>query len=344
MKIYAVTIKPQSAFGTPLKGDTIFGHFCWQTVLDESLLQDGFDHWLDQYPQRPFAVFSSAWPKLTDRDGQVFYCLPKPAMPAPLPTDLSKLERVGLRKTAKKQKWLVVPQQQLQADLDNSSFINDQELFARHLASLDSQRKRQLQFLPARQQRPIITAPQAHNSIDRRTISTGNGFDPFTMENSHYLPGLELVIFVGIEEDALSPDLLKTGLTRIGQTGYGRDASTGLGRFAVTEISEINWPGLTPAQGCYTLAPCVPEAEQFSSQFALPFTRFGRHGSHLALSNKPFKNPIVMADEGAVFIPKDDSPPPQPFIGKAITGVSLAQKRTVAQGYSLYLPISRRNR
>lgn len=344
MKIYAVTIKPQSSFGTPLKGDTIFGHFCWQVVLDDSILQGGFDHRIEQYQQRPFAVFSSAWPKLRDEAGQISYCLPKPAMPADFPANLTKKERVEFRKKAKKQKWLVVDKQQLQPELANNSFISDQDLFARHLDGLDGQQKRKLQFLPKNQQRPIISATQVHNSIDRLTMTTGKGFDPFAVENFHYLPGLELVIFVGIEEDVLTVQQLGTGLTRIGQTGYGRDASTGLGRFSITKITEMNWPALLPGQGCYTLAPCVPEAEQFSSQYALPFTRFGRHGGHLVLSKKPFKNPIVMADEGAVFIPKDEFPPSVPFIGKAITGISLAEKRTVAQGYSLYLPISVRNK
>ena len=29
MQAYRLTIRPQTAFGTPLVGDTWFGHICW---------------------------------------------------------------------------------------------------------------------------------------------------------------------------------------------------------------------------------------------------------------------------------------------------------------------------
>lgn len=344
MKIYAVTIKPDSAFGTSLKGDTIFGHFCWQAVLDATILQNGFDHWLDLYPENPFAVFSSAWPKLVNSEKKEFYCLPKPAMPSAPAEGMTRQDRVKQRKKAKKQKWLVVEHDSLQDDLAGCPSINDRELFERHLDSLPLEQKRSLQFLPVSHRKPIITATQAHNSIDRLTMTTGRGFDPFSMDNFYYLPGLELVIFVGVNEDALSKEQLQKGLAQIGQCGFGRDASTGLGRFSISgEIKELSWPGLAADQGCYTLAPCVPMKENFQEQFSLPFTRFGRHGGHLVLSGKPFKNPVVMADEGAVFMPKTDCMPLLPFIGQAVTDLSLAEKRTVAQGYSLYLPMIGRN-
>lgn len=54
MKLYEVIIKPESGFGTPLKGDTIFGHICWQTAYDKNLLEGGLDRWIDCYAERPF--------------------------------------------------------------------------------------------------------------------------------------------------------------------------------------------------------------------------------------------------------------------------------------------------
>ena len=57
MKLYEIIIKPESGFGTPLKGDTIFGHFCWQAVYNPDLLNGGFDKRIACYGQRPFAVF-----------------------------------------------------------------------------------------------------------------------------------------------------------------------------------------------------------------------------------------------------------------------------------------------
>jgi len=89
----------------------------------------------------------------------------------------------------------------------------------------------------------------------------------------------------------------------------------------------------------YTLAPSVPEKGKWKEHFALPFTRFGKHGAEMVLSGKPFKNPVVMADEGAVFIPKENHVPDKPYIGSAVTDLSLAEPGTVTQGYSIYLPI-----
>ena len=71
MKLYALTIRPLSGFGTPLKGDTIFGHFCWQFAYDSTLLNGGFQSWVDKYQQQPFAVFSSAYPTLSRKRASI---------------------------------------------------------------------------------------------------------------------------------------------------------------------------------------------------------------------------------------------------------------------------------
>jgi CRISPR-associated protein Csm4 len=341
MKIYAITIKPESPIGTPLKGDTLFGHFCWQAVGDDELLDNGFDHWIKLYPERPFAVFSSAWPQVVEPSGTTVYYLPKPVMPTLFQDTMSRKERAENRKLEKAKKWLPIEENSLN-DLASCRPINDRELFERHLATLADDEKRLSQGLPENQQKPIITVNHAHNSINRQTMTTGKGFDPFSMDNFHYLPGLELVVFAALDEDALDMERLCKGLKNIGRFGFGRDATTGLGRFSLGAVNELDWPRLHENQGCYTLAPCVPEPNQYSQQFALPFTRFGRHGDQLVLSKHPYKNPIVMADEGAVFYPENGLQIDRPYIGTAVTGLSLAEKNTVAQGYSLYLPLSRR--
>ena len=63
MKIYGITIQPLSPFGTLLKGDTLFGHFCWQAAEDGALLAGGLDKWIDCYASESFCG--------------VFFCLAK---------------------------------------------------------------------------------------------------------------------------------------------------------------------------------------------------------------------------------------------------------------------------
>ena len=131
------------------------------------------------------------------------------------------------------------------------------------------------------------------------------------------------------------------GVETIGWTGFGKDASTGLGRFELGEINEIDLlrMGSNMPNSCYTLAPCVPEKDSFRKMFFTPFTRFGRHGDVLAKSGSPFKNPVIMADEGGIFVPGDSEILKKPYIGSAATNISKAEPGTVAQGYSLFIPV-----
>ena len=330
MKTYCITIEPASPFGTPLKGDTLFGQFCWQAAYDQALLLCPFEQAVEQYPERPFAVFSSAFPALQGGG----FALKRPDAPLDLLFNLSgksKEEIIGNRKAIKKQKWLVCERQAALANLQACNYLDDQGLTS--AAGLD----------PEEYTAISTVAETGHNSISRLTGTTGpDGFAPFTQRSTFYAPGCKLVLFVGIDETMLSVDNLVAGLARIGQGGFGRDASTGLGKFSVASCTVVDLPALGAPQpnALYTLAPCVPDTEQYVDALFSPFTRFGRHGDRLATSGKPFKNPVVMADEGALLFPRSmPDACDRPYLGSAVTGVSKIQSTAVAQGYSLYIPV-----
>ncbi len=80
MKLIQVGIKPESAFGTPLKGDTIFGHFIWQLVMDEGLLKVSLEEAITEYKTSPFIIFSSAYPRLY-ADNRYYFFLKRPTLP-----------------------------------------------------------------------------------------------------------------------------------------------------------------------------------------------------------------------------------------------------------------------
>ena len=48
MKTYIVTIKPCSGFGTPIKGDTLFGNICWQIAYHEGLWETSLEKLLEK--------------------------------------------------------------------------------------------------------------------------------------------------------------------------------------------------------------------------------------------------------------------------------------------------------
>lgn len=315
MNLYEITIKPISGFGTPLKGDTIFGHFCWQAVHDPSLLNGKFDDHILAYPEKPFAVFSSAFPKT-----ESCYILKRPDMPLNLifPFENQDKEKFHDKlKENKKKKWMKV-KENLMIDLSEENFLNKGFI------------------------KPFT---QPHNSINRLTNTTGtSAFAPYSSENFYYYPETVLAVFVLVDESVTKIENVKTALERIGKFGFGRDASTGMGKFKVVgEPKPLKIPKVENANACYTLAPCVPEKDIFEKAYFTPFVRFGKHGDQLANSENPFKNPVLMADEGAVFKPKDKSFFEKPYLGKAVTGVSKIEDmkdKVVIQGYTPYLPVN----
>lgn len=338
MKLYAITLKPMSGFGTPLKGDTLFGHFCWQAANDPSLVEGGLQHQIALYMEKPFTIFSSAFPKL-EKDKSTSYVLKRPEIPFSfmLPAQKDKAADMRQRKNFKKKKWMFVGDN-LHLDIKSATFISDHELLEEAKNQLTQETRRQMK--KAEHVEFMKNFSQSHNTINRMTQTTGTGmFTPYAKEIFYYFPESELVVFVLIEESATDIDRVALGLERIGNWGFGRDASTGLGRFELGEQDEMPLPGLADSNACYVLSPCVPEEGAFKDAFFTPFVRFGKHGDRLACYGNPFKNPVIMADEGAVFIPNDKTAFNKPYIGQAVTNVSKSMPEAVVQGYAPYLPL-----
>ena len=340
MKLYEITIKPISGFGTPLKGDTLCGHFCWQAAYDPSLLAGGLTHWIACYGERPFAVFSSAWPKFY-KDKKGYYALKRPDLPPsvlfPNPS-LDKKEQIRTRKENLKKKWLIL-KEGLYLSLKAATYWTDAELLKKTSLNVSAETRKIME-------RPVsaqfsITYDQQHNTINRLTMTTGEGmFAPFTESVISYYPVMELALFVLIDEEATDIEKIRTALERIGAFGFGQNASTGAGRFELAETEEIPIPRVKMPNACYALGPVVPAQDNnaFHEHFFTPFVRFGKHGDILATSGNPFKSPIIMADEGAVFRIRDNGVFDTPYIGRAVTNVSKSMKDTIQQGYSIYLP------
>jgi CRISPR-associated protein Csm4 len=338
VKLYAITLRPISGFGTPLKGDTLFGHFCWQAVYDTSLIEGGFQRQITLYQEKPFAVFSSAFPKL-EKDKETIFVLKRPDLPFSfmLPEKKEKSEDVRQRNDFKKKIWMLVDEN-LHLNIKTAKFFSDHELLEKAQSLLPDETKRQMKKLENFELVRMFS--QSHNTINRITQTTGTGmFAPYTKENFYYFPKIKLVVFILIDESATDIDHITLGLKRIGNWGFGKDASIGLGRFELGETIEMPIPIFADSDACYTLSPCVPQKDTFKDAFFSPFVRFGKHGDKLANVGNPFKNPVIMADEGAVLIPNDKSLFNKPYVGQAVTQVSKAMPGTFVQGYAPYLPL-----
>jgi len=217
-------------------------------------------------------------------------------------------------------------------------YRSDEELMMEALKEVTSETR---SILRGKEGRSFVKArEQAHNTINRLTGTTGEGmFAPYTTENTYFFPETELAVYVLLDPEATSIEKVEEAFQRIGAAGYGRDASTGCGRFTLGEVEEKTLPIVENANACYALAPVVPTPGIFKEKFFSPFVRFGRHGDRLATSENPFRNPVVMADEGAVLLPAGEGVFQKPFIGSAVLDTSKALAATVVQGYAPYLPM-----
>ncbi len=342
MKLYKITLKPLSGFGTPLKGDTLFGHFCWQIANDDKLCGSSLKELLGNYHLKPFVVFSSVYPKFFV-EKVYHYAFKTPDIPPDMLFELpaDKYERIKKRKEYKGKKWMIIQEDKKVTSFKGLEFLSDTELLSRANLTISKETLKRLRHIDSRQFISLFEQP--HNTINRITGTTGEGrFAPFIEEQQVYYPETELALFVGVDESFINIDQVLSGLERIGDCGFGKDASSGLGKFMLGEENEIDLKnmGSGSPNACYTLSPCVPEKDTYSDMFFMPFTRYGKHGDVLAKSSNPFKNPVIMADEGAVLLPKSKEVFNKPYIGQAVLNVSKAEPKTVVQGYSLYIPVS----
>ncbi|HSW62248.1 MAG TPA: hypothetical protein VLH56_02860 [Dissulfurispiraceae bacterium] len=326
MNTLEITIKPLSGFGTPLKGDTIFGHLCWQVEYDPSLFGAPLNDLLADYAEQPFLVVSSAYPKV-QYEGKTCYAVNRPNMPLHM---LFADSETADRKDLKKRRWMLLGQGEGIASFRAATYLDTAGLLKAIGGDHEVSPMLLKEFM------------QPRNTINRQTGTTGSApFAPFAVEQSVYLPGVELAVFV-VTDAAITAEMLKEAFGRVGDTGFGKDASVGLGRFAVAAVAELDLASLGSANpnACYALAPCVPHKGSFVNSFFTPFTRFGRHGDRLAKSGNPFKNPVVMADDGAVFTPfNSEQMFTQPYFGSAVMNVSKAQPAAVVQGYAPIIPV-----
>lgn len=308
MNAYQVIINLQSAFATPLKGDTLLGQLCWaiRNRYGESRLTNCLEGYTNN---QPFAVVSDAFP-----EGH----LPLPKLPSLFYESLADVDR----KAIKKRCWLPV------ADLEMP--VYEWLHHAKSPADLAANTHR---FSSLSEKHP-----HSHNTINRQTNTTSdNGFAPYSVAQEWFIPGLRWTLYVLLDSARLSSDDCRQCLSDIGSFGYGKDASIGLGKFVVEDFQAQPLPAQNNANACLTLAPCAPQGLGYDEQrsFYQLFTRFGRHGDvAVHQDGKPFKNPVLLAQTAAVF---GTSPPNTGFIGQGIGGngeLSKTLAATVHQGYT----------
>ncbi len=312
MQSVCVTLQPLSAFATALKGDTLFGQLCW--AIRHRYGEQRLTNCLNGYTEnQPFAVLSDAFP-----EGY----LPLPKLPSCFyQTNTDALDRKAL----KKRHWLAIGDVSKPLEQWQMAAVDAKTISAETASSLSEKH------------------PQPHNTINRQTNTTGDGFAPYSVEQEWFIPNLNWSLYLLLDTSKLSLAECEQCLKDIGEFGYGKDATIGMGKFRIDKFDQQTLPSQSVANACLTLAPLAPQGlgiDAENSYYQL-FTRFGRHGDiAVHQAGKPFKNPILLAQTAAVF---SITPPKDGFIGQGIGGqgeLSKTISATVHQGYAPVIAIN----
>lgn len=312
MQTFRYNLRPLSAFGTPLAGDTLFGQLCW--TLHHQLGNARLNALLQGYTTgEPFLVVSDAMP--TDH-------VPLPSVPTSYWRETPDADR----KAIKKRKWLPLTELSKPFPQWQGSALSDAQVAPQAAIPRDR--------------------AQPHNTINRATGTTGDGqFAPYSMPQIWFHPAMRFDVYLVLDDARLGTAELCAAFDAIGTTGFGRDASIGLGKFE--RVGDLHAFGLPPAQAAnsyLTLGPCAPQGLGFCTNRSSyrVMTRFGRHGDAAVQSGKPFKRPVLLAEAGGLFWP-EVTDPACTFIGQGLGGVdnpvSLAMPETVQQGYAPVIPV-----
>jgi len=308
--LYQARIQPLSPFSTLLVGDTFFGQCCW--AAREIFGELHLNHLLQGYTtKQPWLVCSDAFPA---------NYLPKPT----LPMHLFQTEQQGIdRKKAKNNQWLLLDLLVDKVQVAFNQAVSTKEALGEHTPK---------------------TIMQMHNSINRLTGTTGEGFSPFTVGQTYYGSQSLLDIYLVADDEKMNQADLEKLMTYVGEMGYGKDASTGLGKFSLKNLKSISFDKHPNSNAYMTLAPCVPEKDHYDSNMSFwrTKTKFGRHGNVYATGGQPYKAPMMFAQSAAVLTPKSYLPN-KLFIGQGLGGdgsLSNADSKTVHQGYAPVISIA----
>lgn len=307
MKLYRFTIKLHSPFGSPWQSDTLFGQLCWQKVFTagEAALQT----WLEP--------FRSGAPPFVLSDGFPSGVLPRPLL-ATADERADSLDRYQRQKRQRKARWIHA------ADFERLRRGDDPDLEA------------------VAEWQPVLTL---HAAIDRNTQRTGGGESGgelyqttawYPRPPAGQQPGADALLDLYARATDAGLDELRQLLQDLSKVGYGRDKSVGLGQFTVGAVEDMSaWDTLPSASGFISLSSYVPAPYDPAHGRWRLRVKLGKLGETLALSEHPFKRPLLQLEPGAAFRTTGH---PRPWYGTVVTGIAPAHPQVVQNCQTVAVP------
>lgn len=290
MKLHRFIITPTSAWGTPLRSDTLYGLLLYH--LAESDGDDMCRDTINLFKQgnAPFIV-SSLMP-----ENQLFFPKLPPVPRASFHTwvkqedfknakgdALNIYDALKVYKKFRKQTFL-----SLSVWKKHAHALSVKELFAEFCPLAT----------PKKVKEPSKDFDEAHVSISRASNTALQG-KLFFNKLTAFASDTRFHLYARTEE----VDKLLAKLEHIGNTGFGKDASTGKGRFTVTidtsfQASDVEIPiSDNDTRHHLLLSVCAaPDMSAMKGYYAFDVKR----GKAAPLMANPFKNPLLLVQEGSL--------------------------------------------
>lgn len=313
VKTYRIRLQLEGGFMTPWHADTIFGHLCWLIRYNDGaeVLQDFLQRYIDR---KPYFVLSNGLPG----DYLSRPCGLKNALAG----NLTKSEKMTQNKLAKSIR-----------KLEYISWAEFEHLLQGKLwdPSVGS----------AMRSKPLLTTYNLHNTIDRNTMTTGDVGELFELEEYYFNQEYQyLSIYVHIYDQAWV-DKLKNLFEELSLVGFGKKKSIGKGSFKFIDMTPFegfeNFRDSDSGDRDYRhaaimLSNFVPDSSDPIDGHYQLVVKYGKVGE---TSDRPFKKPLMMLKEGAVFF--DD--PPKAYYGTMIQDIAVGRPEVVQYGYGFAIPV-----
>ena len=267
---WRLTLRLLEPLGTPMHSDTLFGHLCWQIVLNDG------EPALREFWNR----FATGTRRLCCRTRSRSVCYRVPCSRGRVHDGFDHPS------LATGERW------------DKAPFVAVVSFLA--LVRGDGNRGTLRQ--------PVADGQGAPCS-DQPLVETTGGDDERAgrfFETELWTLAGDPRVHVYLRGVPASKDSVVGLLEEVARVGFGRDKSVGCGAFAVENIEPWTAFGVfDDADGFVSLSTYVPSAaDPTEGRWRLRIKR-GRLGEHAGVAN-PFKHPLIEFEPGAVFRPEPD--------------------------------------
>ncbi len=287
MKTFILTLKQKSGLLTELQSDTIYGNFCWR--LKERFGVDKLNEFISLYRNdNPVFLLSDGLLKVKN---EIHF--PRPYIFQKPETKENKVDKIlefVERKKSKERNYLTLS--------ELNKFLSDGKIELEQKDDIDSNKKKN-----KRKKKEIEESLRVSVQIDRNSFASAEGklysYNPkFSRDDISFV-----VLIKVLDEDKYKEfdceNIIKDTFT----VGFGKKKSSGYGQFEVIgceEFNKIEEP--KESNTFYVLGNFLPANEDKITPIGYDInTKYGKFGEELALSDNPFKNPIVFLTAGSCF-------------------------------------------